>query len=233
MYKEASGTLTAAPCMLWLAASGFFCALLLREIYHSRVAPKGYPAARPLSWPTVLTLAIIAAALAWSPASKWRFERFLTAKARILSGSPLATVHCNSVTDTLFDPNVFAAGHANFDTGEIVFNSSWCSRLKKHLRNPEHADLEGIIAVHIFAHEAMHIRGERNEARTECQAIQRHAWAAALLGIPGDLGKQQGLAYYRGPYQQRAGSGAMSSQYYSSDCAPGKALDERLVPSIW
>ena len=60
MYKEASGTLTAAPCMLWLAASGFFCALLLREIYHSRVAPKGYPAARPLSWPTVLPAAAVA-----------------------------------------------------------------------------------------------------------------------------------------------------------------------------
>ena len=219
--------------MLWLTASGIFAFLMLREIYHAFVAPKGYPAPRALSWPAVLVFAGIAAALAWPPASKWRFEHFLTAKARALSGSALATVHCNSAADTLFDPNVFAAGHADLETGAIVFNADWCGRLQKHLRNPQRADPDGIVALHIFAHEAMHVRGERDEARTECQAIQRHAQAAALLGIPVEIGRQHARAYYRGPYQQRAGAGSMSSQYYSNECAPGRMLDERLPDPPW
>lgn len=220
--------------MLWLLISAFFCWLIFREVYYSVVAPKGFDNPHsPISIPYVLTLAILASGFAYPTLSIWQFEHFLTKKARILAESNKATVHCNSVADTFLDPNVFAAGHAQPETGEIVFANSWCESLMKHLRHPEKATREGIIAVHIFTHEAMHIRGELDEAKTECQAIQRYARAAKLLGIPEPIGKKNGMIYYQGEYQRRATAGQMSAQYYSSECAPNKNLDEKLADSTW
>lgn len=220
--------------MLWLFFSGLFIWLIFREIYYSVVAPAGFDKPHsPVSIPYIAILTLLAAAFAYPPVSTWQFERFLTKQARILSGSAKASVHCNSVGDTFFDPNVFAAGHAQPETGEIVFAHSWCDRLQSHLRNPQKATREGIIGVQIFAHEAMHIRGEFDEAKTECQAIQRYVRAATLLGIPKHIAKKNGMAYYHGEYQARAQSGQMSAQYYSNECAPNKAMDERLADSIW
>ncbi len=220
--------------MLLMLISGFFCFLICREIFHRFVPPKGYE--RPNSdifVPYVLILTVLAVGFAYKPVRIWSFERFLTNKARILSESSMANVHCNSVADTLFDPNVFASGHANFETGRIVFAHSWCEHLMDHLSNPKKPTREGIFSVQLFAHEAMHIRGERNEAKTECQALQRYAQAAILLGVPEHIAKKNGMAYYLGDYQGRATQGTMSSQYYSDQCAPGKALDEKLPDSTW
>ncbi len=220
--------------MLWLLISGFFCWLIFREIYYSFVAPEGFD--RPhtkASIPFLLALSVLALGFAYPPVSTWQFERFLTKKARILSESNDAKVHCNSVGDTFFDPNVFAAGHAQPETGEIVFAHTWCDSLMSHLRNPEKSTHKGIISVHIFAHEAMHIRGEMNEAKTECQAIQRYVRAAKLLGIAEKTAKQHGMIYYQGEYQTRASAGQMSAQYYSSECAPNKTMDEKLSDSTW
>lgn len=220
--------------MLWLFISGLFLWLIVYHIYFAHVAPEGYDQPHSkISYGYLAALFILAFGFAYPPISTWQFERFLTQKARMMSESPKAKVHCNSVADTFFDPNVFAAGHAQPVSGEIVFAHQWCDRLKNHLRQPEKATREGIIAVHIFTHEAMHIRGELDEAKTECQAIQRYARAAMLLGIPRHLAKQHGMSYYQGEYQMRASAGQMSAQYFSPECAPKKQLDEHLSDSTW
>jgi hypothetical protein len=54
-----------------------------------------------------------------------------------------------------------------------------------------------------------------------------------LLGVPDALARQHGMTHYTGPYQQRGAIGGMAGQYFSDQCAPGKALDESLVDSIW
>lgn len=79
----------------------------------------------------------------------------------------------------------------------------------------------------------MHIRGEMNEARTECQAIQRNYRSAKLLGVPDDVAKQNALDIYNTNYQQRGKIGGMQSAYYSDQCAPGLAMDEQLADSTW
>jgi hypothetical protein len=220
--------------MLWLLISGFFCWLIFREIYYSFTPPAGFDKPHSkISKSYLAALIVLAAGFAYPPINTWQFERFLTKNARILSESSKATVHCNSVGDTFFDPNVFAAGHAQYDTGEIVFAHTWCESLQKHLHNPQNPTREGIISVHIFAHEAMHIRGEHDEAKTECQAIQRYARAAQMLGVDEQNAKKNGMAYFQTEYQLRATQGQMSSQYYSAECAPGKAWDEKLADSTW
>jgi hypothetical protein len=79
----------------------------------------------------------------------------------------------------------------------------------------------------------MHIRGELNEALTECQAIQRNYRAAKLLGVSDATAKHNALDIYNINYQQRGQIGGMQAAYYSFECAPGKAMDEHLIDSTW
>ena len=220
--------------MLWWLMAGVFGWLAFREIYYRYVPRPGFDQPNPeSSIPYAIVLALIAAGFAYMPARYGFFERSLTQKAQVLSENSIAQVHCNTVADTFFDSNVFAAGHAQIETGRIVFQYPWCARLMDHVKNPKKPTDEELFSMQIFAHEAMHIRGERDEAKTECQAIQRFARASMLFGIPEDIARTNGMAYFNNYYQSRAQQGHMSSQYYSEECAPGKALDERLFDSTW
>lgn len=208
--------------------------LALREVYYSYVPPPGFDQPDPNASITfVIVFAVIAAAFAYTPVRYWFFEHSLTQKARILSENKMAYVHCNTLFDSLFDKEVFAAGHANPESGRIVFQYPWCSRLMDHMKNPKHSTKEERISMHIFAHEAMHIRGELNEAKTECQAIQRYARASMLFGVAEDIARENGMDYFKNSYQQRSQQGPQSSQYFSAECEPGKMLDERLTDSTW
>jgi hypothetical protein len=220
--------------MLWWLFSGFFGWLALREIYHRFVPRTGFdrPNAK-ISMPFLVSTVALSAAFAYTPIRYFYFERFLTHTAKILSESNRATVHCNTFVDSMFDSNMLAAGHANIETGRIVLQHPWCGDLMDYVRHPEKATPAGIHSVHLFTHETMHIRGERNEANTDCQAIQRYHRAAKLLGVADSIAKQHGMAYYLGQYMQRGARGPMSSQYYSEQCAPGKTLDEKLPDSTW
>jgi hypothetical protein len=79
----------------------------------------------------------------------------------------------------------------------------------------------------------MHVRGERNEAVTECEAVQRNYRAARLLGVPDEIAKRNARQYFEVIYRERGEIGGMQSAYYSTECAPGKALDEHLPDSSW
>lgn len=219
--------------MLWWALAALFAWLGLREIYYGVVTRPGYSEPQKIFKSYVAIMLALALVLAYVPARKFFFERFLTGKARILSGSDKATVHCNTLFDTWIDPNSLASGHANPATGQIVFQAPWCGVLMDHLRHPERMDTKGIFSVQMFAHEAMHVRGELNEAATECQAVQRHYRAALLLGIPDEIAKRNSTLFYETQYQARGTIGGMQAAYYSAECAPGKKLDERLEDSTW
>jgi hypothetical protein len=220
--------------MLWLTFAAFFLWLALREIYFRFVPRSGFDRPNPsIAWGYVLSTVSIAGAFAYTPVRYWKFEQYLTGKAQLLSESTKAFVHCNTFVDSVFDSNVFAAGHANPETGRIVFQHPWCGELMDYLDKPEKASMKGIHSLHLFTHEAMHIRGELNEAKTDCQAVQRYVRAATLLGVPEALSRQHGMIHFNGAYKQRGAIGGMAGQYFSSECAPGKALDERLSDSTW
>ena len=220
--------------MLWWLMATLFGWLAYRELYYSYVPPRGFDQPDPnRSVNFAILFAVIAAAFAYTPVRYWFFERSLTQKARILSENERAYVHCNTLFDTFFDTAVFAAGHADPETGRIVFQYPWCSRLMDHLKSPKHLTKEELFSMGMLAHEAMHIRGEFNEAKTECQAIQRYARTSMLFGIAEDIAKANGMVYFKTHYQQRSQQGPHSSQYFSAECEPGKILDERLTDSTW
>ena len=219
--------------MLWWAFAALFAWLGLREIYYGIVTRPGFSEPQKIFKVYVVIMLAIAVVLACVPAQKYFLERSLTSKARILSETNKATVHCNTWFDTWIDPNSLASGHANPETGQIVFQAPWCGVLMDHLKHPERADPKGIFSVQMFAHEAMHVRGELNEAVTECQAVQRHYRAAVLLGIPDDMARKNSTLFYETQYKARAQIGGLQAPYYSEECAPGKKLDEQLEDSTW
>lgn len=67
----------------------------------------------------------------------------------------------------------------------------------------------------------------RNEAQTECMAMQRDADMASLLGASPEAGGELAIAYWRDVYPR------MPASYRSEECAPGKALDAGRPDSPW
>ena len=219
--------------MLWIAISLFFLWCAWREIRGSFVAPPGYDFPMPVSKLYLATVLVLAMLFGWPTVHRWHFQHFLSQKATELADQHRAEVHCNTLFDTMLDTEMLAAGHANPRTGEIALQKPWCGTLMSYLAHPQRATELEITALNIITHESMHVRGEINEAWTECQAVQRNYRAARLLGVPDTIAKRNALEYYNVTYKLRGQIGGLAGEYYSEECAPGKAMDEHLSDSTW
>jgi hypothetical protein len=219
--------------LLWILTASFFGWCAFREISASIVAPAGFDFPRPISKPYLAVVLVLAASFAWPPVHTWYFQWLLSGKATELADNHRAKVHCNTLFDTMLDPAMLYSGHANPKTGSIVIQKPWCSTLMAYLRHPDRASHQELDSLDLFTHESMHIRGELNEARTECQAVQRDYRAARLLGVPEATARKNALDIYNVNYQERGTIGGMQAEYYSDQCAPGKAMDEHLDDSTW
>jgi hypothetical protein len=219
--------------LLWILASAFFVWCAFREIRAGIVAPAEFDFPKPVSRTYLALVLLLAAGFAWPPLHTWYFQWLLSGKATELAEGHRARVHCNTLFDTMLDPEMLASGHANPKTGRIVIQKPWCTTLMAYLRHPGRASQQELDSLDMFTHESMHVRGEMNEARTECQAVQRDYRAALLLGVPKATARKNALDIYNINYQLRGKIGGMQAAYYSAQCAPGKALDEHLVDSTW
>jgi hypothetical protein len=219
--------------MFWVLLALAFCWLIFREVRSTTAAPVDMPLARKASRPYISVLAALALLALWQPIHIWQFQRHLSAISTVLADSHVAHVHCNTVLDTLFDQNSTNIGHASPATGEIAFQYPWCNTLLAYQRHPPRADRQELSSLGLLTHESMHVRGELNEARTECEAVQRNLRAARLLGVRDGTARKNALDYYHSVYLPRAVSGGNPDKYFSDECAPGKLLDERLSDSTW
>jgi hypothetical protein len=219
--------------MLWILTSLFFVWCAFREVRASIVAPAGFASPKPIDKQYLALVLVFATLFAWPPMRRWHFEGFLSTKATQLADYRPAKVHCNTTFDTMLDPAMLAAGHADPRTGKIGIQQPWCNRLMSYLSHPDHASEEEIFSLGMFTHESMHIRGELNEALTECESVQRNYRAAKLLGVPDEIARRNALEYYNVLYKRRGTIGGMQTAYYSEQCAPGKAWDEHLTDSTW
>jgi hypothetical protein len=219
--------------MLWILISLFFFWCAFREIRSSFVAPPGFNLPIPVTKSYLALVLALAVLFAWPTVHRWHFQRFLSEKATELADNHRAKVHCNTMFDTMLDSEMLASGHANPLTGEIGIQKPWCDTLMSYLAHPGRATELEVESLDIFTHESMHVRGEMNEARTECEAVQRNYRAAKLLGVPDGTAKRNALDYFNITYQLRGKIGGMQGLYYSDQCAPGKAMDEHLSDSTW
>lgn len=202
--------------MIGIILALIFFWLIYREL-NSRTPYKPY----------LVILIILAIASAWVPVRNWFFEKKLTAVAQQLAEGHPASVHCNTLFDTLFDEELNVRGHAHPETGDIVIQYPHCNTLMDYISHPRTANQDELISLNILTHESMHARGEYNEAKTECQAVQRNYRTAILLGIPHDIAKQNARDYYEQYYLKR------NDGYFSKECALDKSLDEHLNDSPW
>lgn len=162
----------------------------------------------------------------WFPIMNLQFEKKINQVSHELADYKYTDVGCQSAIASIFDrSSIRSIGYAYPETGEVVIKTYWCKRLKSYLKNPEAADRRERYSVMLLAHEAMHIRGELNEQKTECQAIQRHIRVAKKLGIPHDLAVKHAKSYYNEEYPDHP--------YYSRKCHPGSEWDEKLPDSVW
>jgi hypothetical protein len=219
--------------MFWVLLSLVFCWLIVREIRSTTTAPLDMPVSKRVWKPYLYVLAALALLSIWQPIHTWLFQRHMSAIATELADSHVAHVHCNTVIDTLFDQNSMNIGHASPTTGEIAFQYPWCNTLMAYIRHPQRADREELASLGLLTHESMHVRGELNEARTECEAVQRNFRTARLLGVPDRIAKRNALDYYYSIYTNRAYKEGDPDRYFSDKCAPGQELDEGLSDSTW
>ncbi|MDI1351965.1 MAG: hypothetical protein PSV35_04230 [bacterium] len=203
--------------MLWIMFSLIFFWFFFKE-WNSQL---------PTSNTYLAIMFVLGLVCALPPIQHWRFEHLLTQIARKLAEGHPANVHCNTLFDTMFDEEIGISGHADPRTGYIVIQYPVCSTLMNYLKHPYRANKDEIISLHILTHESMHARGEYNEAKTECEAIQRDQRTAKYLGVPDSIANQTAMDYYKNFYLKRTDS------YFSKECAPGKNMDEHLSDAIW
>ena len=82
-------------------------------------------------------------------------------------------------------------------------------------------------AVQTLAHEGWHLRGEVDEARTQCFGLQTTAWVAGELGAPPERAHAIASYLYVHLYPR------MPDAYRSSECRDGGELDLRRTSAVW
>ncbi len=205
--------------MFFIAIAPFFFWLIIRELRSPR--PKNNVS---LGYMGVCLL--IGMFLLWQPFKYWLLEQKMTAAVHELAEFKPTDVQCQTMGESLFDRTRMQwAGYTFIDTGDVVFKAGWCKNFKNYLSDPADANSRERYSLMLLVHEAMHVRGERNERKTECQAIQRYYRTALLLGIPEPLAREHGLKYFIEEFPKHP--------YYSEECSPGGKFDENISDSIW
>lgn len=188
---------------------------------------------RPRRFPSISVglLVVLAVVLATPTILRHREEAKLDKVASILVGAP-ATVHCQTFGQTFTD-TTGDLGYVKFDADGVPQHHTTimrgpCADLKHYYDGDQlHPSRDEIVAVHVLTHESMHMRGQPVEALAECEAMQRDAETAQLLGASPTEAIELARAYWLQVYP------LMSPTYQSSDCTAGGSLDEHLPDPPW
>ena len=182
----------------------------------------------------------------WQLWSDHSFEERLTPIASGIAGRPVE-VDCQSVWGSLLDAKG-REGEVYFDAAgepdrELFLTRKICNGLRAFDATATHPELdclrgidwrvpdplpyssecyarasETIYAILILAHESYHTAGSRDEAETNCFAIQAMAWTAMKLGAPQDEAELLALA-------MEALEPGQGPEYGTNECHGGERLD--------
>jgi hypothetical protein len=188
---------------------------------------------RPRSFPmwSFSGLVVVAVVALIPGAQRAIEERTLARAASALVGHRVA-VHCQSTAAALVDAGN-ELGFVPYDEDGIplprtTLKRDPCRALRAYLGGArEHPSRDEVVAVHVLTHEAMHLRGQTNEATAECQAVQRDRSTAVLLGATPRQAENLARTYWLTVYPD------MPDDYSSTECRPGGALDENLTTAAW
>jgi hypothetical protein len=198
---------------------------------------------RVASLVVVLVLLVGVLAAQWSKRAN---ERRLAAVASELAGRDVS-IHCQSFWGELIDISGQSGSvwfdHEGAPQDVADLNRETCKSLARLAAGDADSDLacveaalqvgscgrDGDVLVHAvvtLAHESIHLRGERDEAATQCYAVQLTARTAQLLGVL----PAQAAAVGRYALARQSN---MPAAYQSSECRPGGALDLHPETAFW
>ena len=186
---------------------------------------------RSFPYITVVVLVTLGCAALAPLVLRVRLEHRLETAATDLAGTPVE-VRCQSFGEAFVDVGA--------DLGYVVFGADdrpepWtlikrqqCKDLSDYLSSDKQQPTrDQIIAVHVLSHETVHVTGVRDEAETECKAMQLDAGMATLLGASPQAAAELSIAYWRDIYPW------MPDSYRSPECVPGGALDAGRPDAPW
>jgi hypothetical protein len=214
----------------WCAVGSFLAAagVVLR---WTRRRHDGLGRARPFPYVSVVVLAVAGAGALVPVVRHARLEGELSRVATRLVGVP-ATVHCQTVGEELVstdqDLGFVRSGPDGRPEHRTTIMREPCDALGDYL-GADHArpSEDEVQAVHVLSHEARHMAGETSEARAECQAMQRDAAAARLLGADDAQARRLARSYWMVEYPR------MPEGYRDGACAPDGPWDEHLPDAPW
>jgi hypothetical protein len=94
-----------------------------------------------------------------------------------------------------------------------------CTELVRLIRSPQLVSLSRAEALTVLAHESFHLRGVRDEAATQCYAMQAVPRTARALGVPAGQARWFAITEFQVMYPR------MPRNYRSADCRPDGVLD--------
>lgn len=179
-------------------------------------------------------LALVAASLVVNGALEWRWlvdQGRLSEVTREVAGRDDVHVRCQRMGAAMFYARAYDGFVEYAADGSLPRESflTWetCRDLHGWVGSGRAPTRDEVVAVHVLAHEAMHLTGETDEARTECRALQRDAAVARLLGATPAQAEALATRYWTEVYPQ------VPPAYRSSECAPGQAWDEAPDTEAW
>jgi len=193
-----------------------------------------------------VVLVLVAGIWFWQHRKHVANEHALAAVASELAGRRVG-VECQGFFSELVDINT-RAGDVPFPSGRApdhtYLTRKVCRSLERFRNASSHGGLDCLLtvdwsrwsieadndgegsrrvrvtaeAINTLTHEAMHLRGFVDEAQAQCYALQEDAWTVARLGGTREQGAA--VALYLLALQE-----ALPSEYQSSECRAGGALD--------
>lgn len=216
--------------LLWVALAFLAGAVVVagRWALHPR---DGLRRPRPFPVFSVALLALVGGGLLVPVVRHDHLERRLSAVASELVGKHVV-VHCQTAGQEFLDAGA-ELGYVRYRADGVPEHATLikrdpCLDLRAYLSSTrDDPSRDEVVAVHVLSHEARHMAGVTAEAVAECQAMQRDAQTARLLGARPDQAALLAVAYWRLVYPQ------MPDDYRSPDCRAGGPLDERLPDAPW
>jgi hypothetical protein len=216
--------------MAWFAGGALAVAVLVAARWVL-AGPDSLGRRRAFPAVTVMGLALLGLGLLVPVLRHDRLEARLSSVASTLVGHPVQ-VRCQTAGQQFVDAGP-ELGYVRYGADgvpepETLIKRAQCKALRAYLGSDRQSPDRGqVVAVHILSHEARHMAGTTVEAHAECEAMQRDAWTARLLGATAEQGHRLARAYWTDVYP------SMNATYSSPACAPGGELDERLQLAPW
>ena len=180
----------------------------------------------------------------WNQQRTDSHERALGEIASEIAQRPVA-IHCQGLPSALIDISNVAGEvvfeHDGTPPDEATLKRDVCRDLKRFATTRSAPSFECVrrvepcerpiwkiaYAVHVFTHEAWHLRGVTSESETECYALQTTAFTARRMGATPD--QAQALASWNVKHAYPN----LPPQYKTNECRDGGRLDLRPATSGW